>query len=320
MKRKKELGIIAGIVSGVGAILTFSWLRSESQHTQVPARSPFALPWSSHRSLLGEVLGDMNAGNTMTLAAGIAYFSALAFFPSFAASIAIASILISPEQVASVVRELNAYLPQDVAGLVSAQLEAQAGKFGGNVAFAAAAIMVALFGASAATENTIRALNVAYGVRETRNLVKLRAVSILVLICTLLFAALLISLLIVDDYMVQWGIPAYLVDFISLVRWPLLLVLVSAGFAALYRYGPNRPRAKWRWASSGAVLGTLIWLVATVGLFLYTRHFATFANAYSLFAGIVVLMVWFNLSATALLIGAHVNARLESKTSLATTR
>lgn len=320
MKHKKYIGIAAGIVGALGTALTFSWFRHERSNAKLAAHSPFGLPWASHRSVMGEVLSDMNERNTMTLAAGIAYFAALAFFPSFAAVIAIASMMISTDQVASVVREVNAYLPADIAGLLSSQLEAQAGKFGGNFVVAIIAIVVALFGASAAAENTLRSLNVAYGVIETRNIVKLRIVSFVVLICILLFAVCLAFLLIVDDYMVGWGVPVQLVDVVGIIRWPLLLALVSAGFAALYRYGPNRPRAKWRWASWGAVFATGIWLLATVGLFLYTRYFATFSSSYSLFAGIVVLMIWFNLSAVALLIGAHINARLESKTSLATTR
>lgn len=320
MKHKKSISSIAGIIGGIGALLTLSWLRHEREPHKHAARSPFHLPWSSKRSIVGEVLSDMNERNTMTLAAGIAYFSALAFFPGFAASLAIASILISPEQVAYVVRELNTYFPQDIASLMTTQLEAQSGKFSGNFVVAAIGIAVALFGASAAAENILRSLNVAYGVVETRNVVKLRVISIVVLICTLLFAACMALLLIVDDYMVGWGVPEWLVQLVALIRWPLLLVLVSGGCMALYRYGPNRPTTKWRWASWGAVFATTLWLLATIGLFLYTRYFTTFSSSYSLFAGIVVLMVWFNLSATALLIGAHVNARLEDKTTLPTSR
>lgn len=319
MKRNKNIGIVAGIVGAVGAVLTFSWLRHEQSEAKLAARSPFGLPWASHRSLVGEVMSDMNAGNTMTLAAGIAYFAALAFFPSFAAMFAIASILIPQEQVAHIIGEVNVYLPQDIAGLVTVQLENQTDKHSGNIIFAIIAIAIALFGASAAAENTLRALNVAYGVRETRNIVKLRAVSIVVLVLALVFAVCVGVLLIIDDYMVKWGVPAQLVDIVALIRWPLLFVMVSGGCAALYRYGPDRPRAKWRWASWGAVLATCIWLAVTIGLFLYTRYFATFSNSYTLFAGIILLMVWFNLSAIALLIGAHVNARLEGKTSTATT-
>ncbi len=267
--------------------------------------------WQQTRRVIGKLLGDMNRGNTMTLAAGIAYFAALAFFPSFAAMFAIATIVISPEQAAGIIREINVYLPSDIAGLVGAQLDMQDEASNSNILFAIVAIAVALFGASAATENMLRSLNVAYGTTETRNPIKLRVLSIIVLICALLVALVVALLLIVDEYMISWGVPGELVTLVAIIRWPLLLVIMSAAFALVYRYGPDRPRAKWRWVSWGAMLATALWLLATLGLFLYTRYSSGFGASYALFAGIVVLMVWFNLSAMALLIGAHVNHRQE---------
>lgn len=319
MKRKKYAGIIAGAVGTVGAFFAVFKLRGK-QEKRFAARSPFHLPWTSHRAVVGQVFGDMGTSNTSVLAAGIAYNAALAFFPSFAATLAIASIVIPPDQVADVVQQVNVYLPQDIAGLVSIQLEAQAGNHSGNIIVATIAILISLFGASAAIESTLRSLNVAYGVQETRNIVKLRAVSLLMLIAALLVAMIIAVLLVLDDYMAGWGVPIWLVETIGVVRWPLLVAIMSVVFAALYRYGPNRPRTKWRWVSWGAAIGTALWLLVTVLLFLYTRYFSSFSESYTLFAGIIVLMMWFNFSALALLIGAHVNARLEGKTSLATTR
>ncbi len=263
------------------------------------------------RQVLGKLLGDMNQANTMTLAAGIAYFAALAFFPSFAAMFAIATIVISPEQAAAIIENVNAYLPSDIAGLVTMQLEVQGDKFGNNIIFATVAIVVALFGASAATENMIRALNVAYGTTETRNLIKLRLLSMVVLVCTLLLVIVVMLLLVIGDYMVDWGVPHELVLLVALIRWPLLLVMISGAFALLYRYGPDKPRAKWRWVSSGALLATGLWLIVTLALFAFARYSTMFSAAYTLFAGIVVLMMWFNFSALALLVGAHINRRQE---------
>jgi membrane protein len=318
MKHKKIAGIITGIIGAAGAVAAFVTFQKQ-RDARIAAKSPFHLPWKSHRSVVKQVFDDMGASNTAILAAGIAYNAALAFFPSFAAGLAIASILIAPEQVAEVVRQVNAYLPRDIAGLVTVQLEAQAGKHSGNFIVAAIAIAISLFGASAAIESTLRSLNVAYGVAETRNIVKLRIISICILLITLAIAAIVAVLLVAGDYMAEWGVPLWLVDAMAFVRWPLLVVVMSLAFAALYRYGPDRPRAKWRWVSWGAGISTTLWLLITVLLFLYTRYFSSFSDSYTLFAGIIVLMMWFNFSALALLIGAHVNARLEGKTSLPTT-
>lgn len=260
-------------------------------------------------------MGDMNKSNTMLLAAGIAYFCALAFFPLLTVGLAIASVLITPEQVEAVVAQVNLYLPSDIASLVTSQIETQTGRFGGNIIIAVIAIAISLFGASAALENTIRSLNVIYGVKETRNVVHLRVVSIVALIVGLVFMALVIALLVIDEYMIYLGVPAGLIVIVDTIRWPALFIIMATAFTLLYRYGPNRPRIRWRWASWGAVAATVIWLAITIGFFAYMRLVPTFGASYALFAGIVVLMIWFNFSALALLIGAHINARIEKHTA-----
>lgn len=271
---------------------------------KVTARS-----WRASKKFIARLLDDMNSTNTMVLAAGISYFCALAFFPMFAAALAIASIVITPDQVMAVVENINAYLPRDIAALITSQLEVQSGRFGGNVIVATIAIGISLFGASAAVQNTIRSLNSIYRVKETRNIFKTRVLSIVMLVCGLLIIAVVLSLLIVDRYMVSWGVPLLLVEVVLIVRWPLLIVLMSLAFTALYHFGPNHPQRKWRWVNPGAVIATFIWLVVTIGLFVYTRFFSTFNESYALFAGIIVLMVWFNISAVAVLIGGHINRR-----------
>lgn len=267
--------------------------------------------WRQVKYQTMRMLDDMNTSNTMVLAAGISYFCALAFFPLFAAGLAIATIVITADQAEAAIRNINMYLPRDIAALLSSQLAEQTGRYSGGVIVASLAIAVSLFGASAAMANTIRSLNVIYKVKETRHIVKMRARSVIMLLCALMVITVILALLIIDRYMVMWGVPSLLVEIVIFVRWPVMLLLMGLAFTVLYRYGPNRPRAKWHWASWGASAATLLWLIATLGLFAYTRMFATFDESYTLFAGIIVLMIWFNLSALALLIGGHINHRVE---------
>lgn len=315
MTRNKILAGLIGATSVIVAAIGIRRYRSTpSEQTRAAWLPPIRrVSWRGTWRAVTTLMDDMNTHNTGVLAAGIAYYASLAFFPTFAASLAIASIVISPEQTATVIAHINEYLPKDIAGLVSVQLETQSGKYGGNYAVAIIAIAISLFGAAGAIENTLRSLNVVYGVKETRNIVKLRLLSLFILLCTIGLGLIVATLLIVDEYLIKWGIPTAFVETIELVRWPLLFVVVSLAFASLYRYGPNRPTAKWRWASWGAMLATLGWMVVTVGFFAFTRYFPSFSASYTLFAGIIVLMMWFNFSAMALLIGGQINARIESR-------
>lgn len=79
MNRKKYAGIITGAVGMLGASFAIFKLRGKKER-RVAAQSPFHLPWTSHRAVVGQVFNDMGTSNTSVLAAGIAYNAALAFF------------------------------------------------------------------------------------------------------------------------------------------------------------------------------------------------------------------------------------------------
>jgi membrane protein len=100
----------------------------------------------------------------------------------------------------------------------------------------------------------------------------------------------------------------------------VLILIVALFLAVFYRYGPNRETPYWQWVSWGSVLASVLWLGVTALFFVYARYFADFSDSYSVFAGIIVLMTWLNLTAFIVLLGAEVNNRLEKQTSEATTK
>lgn len=274
-----------------------------------PARPSF---FQDLKNKFFTIFNLMNEKNVGVLAAGIAYFTSLAFFPAVAAVVAISSSLIRPDQVQSVIDALNIYLPKDIASLISVQIQNQSGQTSGNFVIATIAIAIALFGASAAVDNAIKSLNVAYDIKETRNIIKLKLLSILLTIGALFGGIVVIGLLVVNEsFLEHWGVPHIVTYLLPYVRWIVILVIVSLSITILYKYGANRQQAKWQWFSWGATIATILWLLVTIIFFIYAQYFASFSQSYSIFAGVIVLMMWLNLSATAMLIGALINAQFE---------
>ncbi len=98
------------------------------------------------------------------------------------------------------------------------------------------------------------------------------------------------------------------------LRWPILGVLFIAGLTVLYRYGPDRDKAKWRWVSVGAVVATVLWVVGT-GLFgFYASRFGSYNKTYGTLAGAVVLLLWLYLTSLVILVGAELNSEMERQT------
>jgi len=99
-----------------------------------------------------------------------------------------------------------------------------------------------------------------------------------------------------------------------------MMVLVAIALAVIYRLGPDRDAPRMRWVSVGAVVATVIWLIASIGFSIYTATFGNYAKTYGVFAGIVVLLFWLWLTMYAILLGAEINAEAEQQTSADTTK
>jgi len=103
------------------------------------------------------------------------------------------------------------------------------------------------------------------------------------------------------------------------VTWIILFVLVSLGFAAVYRLMPSRAEPKWRWLSWGGVIATLIWVAASAAFSVYVAKFGHYDKTFGSLGAVVVLLTWFYLSAYVVLLGACFNAEMERQTARDTT-
>jgi membrane protein len=101
---------------------------------------------------------------------------------------------------------------------------------------------------------------------------------------------------------------------IQILRWPVVALVLVGAVAILYRYGPSLV-VPWRWILAGAVLYSVGWLVATAGLAWYVGNIADYGATYGSLSAVIVLMLWFYLSAMLLLIGAEVTAALARERS-----
>jgi uncharacterized BrkB/YihY/UPF0761 family membrane protein len=106
------------------------------------------------------------------------------------------------------------------------------------------------------------------------------------------------------------GWTAALVDWL---RWPVMAIFAMGGLATLYRYGPSRRNARWRWVSIGAVVATALWILVSLAFSLYVSEFAAYNRFYGTLGGVAVLMIWFWLSAWIVLAGAELNSEIEAQ-------
>jgi membrane protein len=168
-----------------------------------------------------------------------------------------------------------------------------------------------------------RTLNTACGLKETRPWWRRRLMAILL---TLTFAVLAVAAL----GMIFYGreIGEALADRVGVgiyfsalwhvyLRWLLILVFAVLSFEIVYNYAPNLGETQERsWGSPGAVTGVALWLLASFGLRLYIVYFHSYTRAYGSLGVVIVLLVWFYLTAFAVLMGGEVNSEIYREMAL----
>jgi membrane protein len=284
---------------------------------------PWRIPAKGWRDILSRVGERMAREYVPLMAAGIAFFALLALFPALAALISIAGFIFEPGIVPRQLAELDLILPPAAADLVRDQAEALSERASGGRLGLAAAISLGLaaFIASRGVNNLIDGINMAHAEPETRGMIRRNLVAFaltgtlaglallalgLTVIAPLAIAAL--GLEGVADLIVTWG------------RWPVMMALVMAALALLYRYAPARRPPRWSWATPGAVLATAVWLLVSFLFSLYVRNGASYGETYGAIGGVVVLLLWMWLTSLVVLVGAHLNAEMEHQTRRDTTR
>ena len=98
-----------------------------------------------------------------------------------------------------------------------------------------------------------------------------------------------------------------------------MFVLMILGLAVLYRYGPSRRLAKWRWISVGSVFAALVWLAMSLLFSWYLANFANYNATYGALGAVVGLMMWMWFSTIVVLVGAELNSEIEHQTARDTT-
>jgi membrane protein len=177
-------------------------------------------------------------------------------------------------------------------------------------------LLGALWSASGGTSSTMTVLNFAYEVKEKRPYWKSRilvAVSLTIVLTTLMFAALAIVL--AGEALVSWatshGLSSALAVIWKIAQYAIALFFVVLAFAVLYHYGPDIEDQKWYWITPGSVIGVLLWVAASAGFRVYLHFFDTYSATYGSLGAVIILMLWFYITALAFLIGAEINAEIE---------
>lgn len=255
------------------------------------------------------------ADNLQVVTAGCAFYALFSIFPALWASISLFGLVVDPDTVERQFGFLATVLPEQAYTIVIGEIHRIASTSDKTLGWTfGIALLIALWSANFGTQAMFFALKIAAGKTKHQSLLRFYLSAF---ICTLIGilggVAILFALVYVPSLFSDAGVADSYKFVVKIVRWPFLALLVLTLLALVYRYGPGGAPAKWRFVSVGAVFATTVWLLASLGFSYYVSNFfSNYDRMYGSLGAVIVLLLWLYLTFFIVLIGAEINAVLET--------
>ena len=293
--------------------------RRDAREPGAEAAKPSDIPLEGWRQILLRAWGSFNRDQILAVAAGVTYFALLALFPAVAAFVSLYGLVANVADTERQVAQLAGVLPAGALKIVGDQMTRLATTPHGSLGAAfAAGLLISVWSANAGIKALIAGLNIAYEERERRGFFVLNAVSLGFTVGVVILAVAAMAAVAAAPAALQL-LHLEKLEALSVLRWPVLLLAVAGLCSLLYRFGPCRQQARWRWITPGGAVATLLWLIMSILFSWYVGNFGAYDKTYGSLGALVGFMTWIWLSVTVVLLGAELNAETERQTTVDTT-
>jgi membrane protein len=279
------------------------------------------IPTAGWKDILWRTYTEVTRDHVMLIAAGVTFYTLLALVPALGALVSLYGLVADPATLERHMALLEGLMPSGGLDIVREQLRRLVES--GQTRLGLASLLgfaLALWSANSGTKAMFEAMNVAYNEDEKRSYVRLTIVTLAFTLAAFAAILLLVGLIVL--------LPAILalIGIGSAAQWAargggllLTFLLVMAGLGALYRFGPSRHEARWRWITPGALLAMIV-IAITSGLFSwYVASFGSYDVSYGSLGAIFGFMTWLWIAAIIVVVGAELNSEIEHQTEHDTT-
>ncbi|NKC31058.1 YihY/virulence factor BrkB family protein [Roseomonas sp. BU-1] len=293
---------------------------AEAQRGRQAAR-PAQIPPRGWWDILRRTAAQAMEDRLMTEAAGITFYTLLALFPALAALVSLYGLVADPQAIAGHLQSLGGVVPGGGMAIIEEQLSRVAGNASSTLGLGVlASLAVSLWSANQAAKALFDALNVVYEEPEKRGFIRLTATTLLFTLSFILFAILSMTAVVALPVVLGFvGLGGTVEALLTHGRWPMLLLASALVLSCLYRWGPSRAHARWRWVTWGSAFAAFAWLGASAAYSWYVANFGSFNETYGSLGAVIGFMTWIWISAIVVLLGAELNAEMEHQTERDTT-
>jgi len=267
----------------------------------------------SARDVASHIWTNIGCHRVLAIAAGVTFYALLAIFPAIAAIVALYGLFADTHTIVTQVNSMAGVLPGGAIAVIGDQVGRIVSRPSSSLGFTfIVSLLISLWSANAGMKAMFDALNVVYNAEERRSFIKLNAVSVAFTLAAIaLLLAAMASVVVVPIVLNALPMESLIAPALGYTRWPLLLILIGLGLSVIYRFGPDREHAQWRWISWGSALAAIAWLAASLLFSWYAANFGSYNETYGSLGAVIGFMTWMWLSGIVVLLGAEIDAVME---------
>ncbi|MBP6877756.1 MAG: YihY/virulence factor BrkB family protein [Phenylobacterium sp.] len=284
------------------------------------AHGPHAIPPKGWKDIAWRTYQEIGHDRLPSVAGGVTFYTLLALFPAMGVFVSLYGLIADVAAVQQQLASMASVFPAEVINIVGEQMLRLANRPSATLSVAfLVSLLLSVWSANAGMKALFDGLNVAYDEQEKRNFFNRTLLTYVFTTGALLFLVVMTAVLIAAPIAFErMGLSELAVIWAPL-RWLFLVAMAAGAFCVIYRYGPCRARATWRWVSVGALLAAGFWLIGSLGFSWYLNNVAHYDVTYGSLGAVVAFMTWIWFSVMVVLLGAEINAEIEHQTAIDTT-
>ena len=285
------------------------------------ADTPSEIPSKGWKDIVLRVYHGISEDRILLVAAGVTFYLLLSIFPGIAALFSIYGLFANPADIAGHLDALANVAPSGALDVLREEMTRLASNGGTTLGLGfLVSLAVSLWTTNSGVSAIFDALNIVYEKKEKRGLVRFYLTTLTFTLASIVFILLAIAVVVLLPVVLNFiPLPGGTDLLVKVARWPILFVLTALALAALYRYGPSRAEARWRWVTWGSAFATVMWIAASVLFSWYVANFGSYNKTYGSLGAIIGFMTWIWISIIVVLVGAKIDAEMEHETARETT-
>ncbi|HEU0304479.1 MAG TPA: YihY/virulence factor BrkB family protein [Gaiellaceae bacterium] len=271
-------------------------------------------------TVLRRALAEARDDDVATTAQALAYSLFLAIPATLLVVLGVFSLAADATTVESLIERMRAVLPEEAATLLRDSLRRTAESTSSGLLMTVAGLALALWTTTSAATTLMKGVTTAFDRDDGRRFVRKRLVALVIVVALVASAALIVGLLVLGPHLERWvgeaaGVPSLTAWLWWSLQWPVLVAGLLFAFGVVLYLAPDVEQGRWQLVLPGAVAALVVWLLASVGLALYSAGFGSYEKTWGTLSAVVVTLVWLWLTSAALLLGAEINAEAQRVTA-----